>query len=79
MLWLKVTVKGFEMTESDILSMFKDRPSKQVALWGSRSFNDLKNSSHVKSGMVRRLSSGILLLTVKVLQCFKIRGLIGCW
>ena len=51
------------MIESDTLIMFKDRPSKPVALWGSRSFNDLKTSSHLKGGMVRRLSSGILLLT----------------
>ena len=55
MLWLKMTVKGFAMIEADILSMFEDKPSKPVALWGSGSFNDLKTSSHVKGGMVRKM------------------------
>ena len=77
MIWLKITVKGFAMTESDILSMFEDRPSKPVALWGSRTFNDLKNSSIGKGGMVRRLSSGILLLQSSAV--FQDQGLIGCW
>ena len=66
------------MIEAHILSMFEDKPSKPVALWGSRSFNDLKTSSHVKGGTVRKMSSGILLLT-KFWSCFKIRSLIGCW
>jgi hypothetical protein len=34
-----------------------------VALWGSSSLSDWKTSSHVNGGMVRRIQSGILLLT----------------
>ena len=40
MLSLKITLKGFAMTEADILSIFEDRPSKPVALWGSSSISD---------------------------------------